>query len=474
MGTTTIKAITRNNLKPNGSYGVIITHITYDDFNNPVRIQFDNGNVTKYVYSATGQKLRTIHYTAVENTHVSMGCDLEDIEDIYLAVDSTDYLLGGSVIYVNERLSKILFDGGYVDASYAGGPHLSYKYYNRDHLGNNREVVDESGAVLQRTDYYPFGTPFSSPSSTINAGLQPFKYNNKELDMMHGLNTYDYGARQYYPLLPMWDRVDPLAEKYYPFTPYSYCAGNPIRYIDPTGMDYWSTSDPDEINAFLKTLQTTGSADSNMEKWNHTKDADFLANLTYNDKTDKYWYSYCTEEDGEVVCNGVSFDGSYQKSFSDSFLAWFEDANTVSDCSGKSLKNYAGNSTVGSNGKFYWHAAGERGFYGNQYVSTTNLAKVGRTITKITGPVGMTLGGVDAYVGYLKDGGKIGYHTARATANYAGGLAGAAVGLKYGAMLGTSLGGVPGTVIGGAVGGISGSFGGNWFGTSCIDYLYGQ
>jgi len=237
MGTTTIKAITRNNLKPNGSYGVIITHITYDDFNNPVRIQFDNGNVTKYVYSATGQKLRTIHYTAVENTHVSMGCDLEDIEDIYLAVDSTDYLLGGSVIYVNEQLSKILFDGGYVDASYAGGPHLSYKYYNRDHLGNNREVVDESGAVLQRTDYYPFGTPFSSPSSTINAGLQPFKYNNKELDMMHGLNTYDYGARQYYPLLPMWDRVDPLAEDNPEVSPYMYCAGDPVNKFDPDGRN---------------------------------------------------------------------------------------------------------------------------------------------------------------------------------------------------------------------------------------------
>lgn len=212
-------------------------YITYDDFNNPVRIQFDNGNVTKYVYSATGQKLRTIHYTAVENTHISMGCDLEDIEDIYLAVDSTDYLLGGSVIYVNEQLSKILFDGGYVDASYAGGPHLSYKYYNRDHLGNNREVVDESGAVLQRTDYYPFGTPFSSPSSTINAGLQPFKYNNKELDMMHGLNTYDYGARQYYPLLPMWDRVDPLAEDNPGVSPYMYCAGDPVNKIDPDGRD---------------------------------------------------------------------------------------------------------------------------------------------------------------------------------------------------------------------------------------------
>ena len=36
--------------------------------------------------------------------------------------------------------------------------------------------------------------------------------NGKELDLMHGLNTYDYGARQYDPILARWDRVDPLAE----------------------------------------------------------------------------------------------------------------------------------------------------------------------------------------------------------------------------------------------------------------------
>lgn len=36
--------------------------------------------------------------------------------------------------------------------------------------------------------------------------------NGKELDLMHGLNTYDYGARQYDPILAKWDRVDPLAE----------------------------------------------------------------------------------------------------------------------------------------------------------------------------------------------------------------------------------------------------------------------
>ena len=29
-----------------------------------------------------------------------------------------------------------------------------------------------------------------------DADVQPYKYNGKELDLMHGLNTYDYGARQ--------------------------------------------------------------------------------------------------------------------------------------------------------------------------------------------------------------------------------------------------------------------------------------
>ena len=43
------------------------------------------------------------------------------------------------------------------------------------------------------------------------------KVNGKEFDGMHGLNTYDYGTRQYNPITARWDRVDPLAEKYYSF-----------------------------------------------------------------------------------------------------------------------------------------------------------------------------------------------------------------------------------------------------------------
>lgn len=98
-------------------------------------------------------------------------------------------------------------------------------------------------------DYYPFGTPFSSRLYAIKSGYQPFKYNGKEFDMMHGLNTYDYGARQYYPLLARWDRVDPLCEKYYNVSPYAYCHNNPINRIDPDGMDDYYTRSGDYLGS---------------------------------------------------------------------------------------------------------------------------------------------------------------------------------------------------------------------------------
>jgi RHS repeat-associated protein len=67
------------------------------------------------------------------------------------------------------------------------------------------------------------------------ADVQPYKYNGKELDRMHGLNTYDYGARQYDPTLCRWDRMDRRCEKYYNVSPYSYCANNPVNATDPNG-----------------------------------------------------------------------------------------------------------------------------------------------------------------------------------------------------------------------------------------------
>ena len=58
-------------------------------------------------------------------------------------------------------------------------------------------------------------------------------YNGKELDCMHGLDLYDYGAQMHDGM--RFIPIDPLAEKYYSISPYAYCANNPIKCIDFAG-----------------------------------------------------------------------------------------------------------------------------------------------------------------------------------------------------------------------------------------------
>lgn len=217
-----------------------IAYITYDLNNNPEKIYFTNGSMTKYVYNASGMKLRAIHYTAKPNITRSWGTKPADLTAAQtLSVDSTDYVLGGNLVIKNTRIDKYLFEGGYAQATAANSTtdKFAFNYYNQDHLGNNREVVDASGAVTQVTNYYPFGAPYADASASKGSDVQPYKYNGKELDRMHGLNTYDYGARQHDPILARWDRIDPLCEKYYNVSPYNYCLNNPVKFIDPDGKE---------------------------------------------------------------------------------------------------------------------------------------------------------------------------------------------------------------------------------------------
>ena len=44
-------------------------------------------------------------------------------------------------------------------------------------------------------------------------------------------------ARHYHPTLSIWLSVDPMADKYPSMSPYTYCANNPVRLVDPDGRE---------------------------------------------------------------------------------------------------------------------------------------------------------------------------------------------------------------------------------------------
>ena len=234
-----------------------IAKIEYDNFNNPARIQFTNGNVTNYVYSVTGEKLRVIYQTSVypENAEiVAIGKTKELTKEEEKCIETIDYLLGGALTLRNGVIDKYQFEEGYCQATplyWEGKPFaetFTFCYYDQDHLGNVRQVTMDDGSkkgeVIQRMNYYPFGAEFCNNST--KSYVQNHKYNGKEFDNMHGLNTYDYGARQYNPVTGRWDRMDPLCEKYYPHSPFAYCGNNPVNLIDPNGKEWGIRKEGDQ------------------------------------------------------------------------------------------------------------------------------------------------------------------------------------------------------------------------------------
>ena len=102
-------------------------------------------------------------------------------------------------------------------------------FFHTDHLGSTTYLTGRE-EVEQYIAYTPYGEPFVETRS-----VSPYKFNGKELDTETGL--YYYEARYYNPVTTLWLGVDPLASKKPNVSPYLYCLGNPINFIDPDGRD---------------------------------------------------------------------------------------------------------------------------------------------------------------------------------------------------------------------------------------------
>ena len=122
----------------------------------------------------------------------------------------------------------------------SAGTNYTYNYFKKDQIGSTRAVLSAVGNSLQNvqsTDYYPFGLAYS----TNNLNKNKYLFSGKELqDASIGgtiLGLYDFGARQYDPVIGRWMSIDLLANKFPDVSPFVYCLNNPINLVDLYGLE---------------------------------------------------------------------------------------------------------------------------------------------------------------------------------------------------------------------------------------------
>ncbi|MFR2061436.1 RHS repeat-associated core domain-containing protein [Alistipes putredinis] len=194
-------------------------HIEYNELNLPSRI-FDDNKEVRYIYSADGQKLKTIadgSFTYYRSTMIYGGSPGSGEQLLYI--------LHPEGMAVNENGT------------------FAYKYNLTDYMGNVRTyaVADRSSETLleeQVLDYYPFGLAHSYNNLHKNRYL----FSGKELQDAslgrHGfLELYDFGARYYNPMSGRWFNPDPALQT---VNPYLFCGNTPMVYIDQDGEFFFT------------------------------------------------------------------------------------------------------------------------------------------------------------------------------------------------------------------------------------------
>lgn len=212
--------------------------LDYNYLNLPVKVTKDAANYIRFTYDATGKKLA--RKTVVDNSAIT-----------------TTFVNG--FIYTEGVLKEMQTSEGRVMVNDAG--QYKYEYYLRDHLGSVRarftEGTNHQASLSGEVHYYPFGMTIAGLTVAGESSTDQLFSGKRLLNQnLNGTrpNWYDFGARNYDAQLGMWFNVDPMAEKYFSFSPYNYCFNSPVLYHDPSGREAYHFTG-DAARAMFRWLQ---------------------------------------------------------------------------------------------------------------------------------------------------------------------------------------------------------------------------
>ena len=101
-------------------------------------------------------------------------------------------------------------------------------FYHDDNLGSTTAITDESGNVVWKNDFTPFGTQTGYEGTEEHDA----KFTGKDYD--EEIRLYYFNARWYDPELGRFISQDPIKDG---VNWYAYCHDDPLSYIDLSGLE---------------------------------------------------------------------------------------------------------------------------------------------------------------------------------------------------------------------------------------------
>jgi RHS repeat-associated protein len=194
----------------------------YNDANQLKKVKSctTNQTIAEYVYDYNGPRVIKKLYSngVLQKTVYSPSDEFETVKLASTgATQNTSYYLVN-----NELVAKKNPDG-------------TKHYYHNDHLGSTSVLTNQAGALVEQTEYDPWGEIRSGGTKS------KFQYTGQEKDEETGLNYYNF--RYYDSHIRRFTQPDDIIQD--PYNPqdlnrYSYVKNNPLKYTDPSGHIAWT------------------------------------------------------------------------------------------------------------------------------------------------------------------------------------------------------------------------------------------
>ena len=214
-----------------------------------------------------------------------------------------------------------VFLGNLLVASWVASP-AGWQYSTSDHLGSPRLIFNQARQIVETHKYWPYGE-----DTTATPPGQRLAYALMERDT-EGTRFYDH-ARNHDHVLGRFltpDRVGGAPESPQSWNRYAYTRNNPLRFVDPSGLDevdvhqHLTTTLALAAGISAPVAARIGSADQGVDEdpntaptAGSTEETRRLYHFTTAERRDELWNSF--ERSGSPWALGVYFHAQ-QDSFS--------------------------------------------------------------------------------------------------------------------------------------------------------------